>query len=47
MTEIMTENIFECMNGVCQHPEHKINAIWWLAAGIVLLVVAMKSRVYK
>ena len=19
-----------CMNGVCQHTEHKLNALWWI-----------------
>jgi len=28
--------MINCLNGLCEHPEHKVNYIWW-----VLLVVAI------
>jgi len=33
-------NITQCINGICEHPEHKINALWWIipiSIGIYLL----------
>lgn len=26
-----------CMNGVCQHAEHKINSLWWIISIVTLI----------
>jgi len=32
MKEVIANIDVNCLNGVCEHVEHKLNALWWLAA---------------
>ena len=32
----------DCMNGMCEHVEHKANAMWWLLAAVAIAITAGK-----
>ena len=36
------KNIFECIPGLCEHPEHKLNVLWWILATIAIIYIAHK-----
>ena len=31
-----------CMNGICEHAEHKVNSLWWLIPAVILISMAVK-----
>mgnify|MGYP003979841733 CR=1 FL=1 len=34
-----------CMNGICEHAEHKVNSLWWLIPAVILsLYIARKFK---
>ena len=37
-----SHQIQECANGLCTHPEHKINALVWVIPGIIAAVLIGK-----
>jgi hypothetical protein len=32
----------DCANGMCEHVEHKMNAIWWLLPIVALTYIGIK-----
>ena len=37
-----SHQIQECVGGLCEHPEHKINALVWVIPGIIVAVLIGK-----
>ncbi len=44
MNSMMAQShqIQECVGGLCEHPEHKINALVWVIPGIIAAVLIGK-----
>ena len=32
----------ECVNGICEHMEHKVNAVWWILAVVAIVSIGVK-----
>jgi hypothetical protein len=38
-------NTIQCINGLCGHSTHKLNAIWWIIPTIIIsLYIARKFK---
>lgn len=33
-----------CMNGICEHAEHKVNALWWLIPVVILTCIVCRCH---
>jgi len=36
-------NYINCMNGVCEHAEHKVNSLWWVVPVCILSYIICKT----
>ncbi len=47
MKDILANININCLNGLCEHTEHKVNSLWWILLACALTYGLIKIKKAK